>query len=333
MSEHLLNANQCNEGDVSEIFPDISVSIIIATRDRHEEIQRALHALLNGTRRPDEIVIYDQSDNELTRKEVDEIRLLPEGSIIKYFSSKKKGISANRNDALRAASGDFIASVDDDIEVDNQWLELMLHEWVDKWGAQPVLITGPIMPAPEFEPGALITAVRTSKDRIVYTGKARYTNVLIGAQFGASRELIAHLSSPPFDERLGAGCQFPGADDEEFSYRVRKAGFPVVYEPSIIVTHYTERVSDWRRVNFKYGIGNGAAMAKHFLQGDMYIMKDFFTAVLTNVFKSLKYALRLKEPEGSARLFSAVGLVYGFVKWVTLSIVGRLKPEDGSNII
>lgn len=324
------NKSQRRPGRCMDIYSDIRVSVIIGTRNRPDQIQHTLMSLLDSSRCPDEIVVLDQSDDDLTKEEVDAVRSLPNGDRIRYVTSKRRGLSANRNDAIREATGDFIASVDDDVAVEKRWLEFMLREWITVWGKRPVLITGRILPAPEFQPGALVTAIRLSEKRTVFEGKPRATDVLIGAQFGASRQVFTKLGKSPFDEMLGVGAKFPGADDEEFAYRVQKAGFPVVYEPSIAVTHYTERRNDWRRVNFKYGVGNGAAMAKHLLRGDIGILLSWSHSFAVNIVKSIKAALRLKEPEASGRLLTSAGLLIGLLGWMLAVVTGRLTSENDS---
>jgi glycosyltransferase involved in cell wall biosynthesis len=324
--EYLKNGTDTNRKGPAVPFPDIRVSVIIAARHGQDIIQIPLRTLLEGSRQPDEIVVLDQSDDDLTKREVDVARSLPGGEVIRHVPSSRRGLSANRNDALREAKGDFIASVDQDVGVDQRWLERMLGEWVEKWERKPVLITGRILPAPEYEGLSLITAIRTSRERFVRNGNPRAYNVLIGAQFGASRELFEKMGEPLFDERLGIGTNFPGADDDEFAYRVQKTGMPIVYDPSIVVTHHTERESDWRRVSFRYAFGCGAAAAKHLLQGDIRVMRDLVRAIVVNGWKSLKFAIRLKEPESSARLLGMTGLIMGFFRWIFQAVTGRLKP-------
>jgi glycosyltransferase involved in cell wall biosynthesis len=313
----------------SQAHPDVIVSVIISTRNGSRILRDVLADLLNGTRKPNEIVVLDQSDDDLTRNLVSEVQNSDKGQHVRYVASDRPGLCAHRNDAIRAAKGDFIASVDDDISVDENWLARMLDEWVGNWDKKPVLITGRILPDPGVEDTTLITATRTDSARHVYAGQPRMFNVLVGGQFGASRELYESLSPVPFDERLGVGSQFPGGDDDEFAYRVMKAGWPVVYEPSIVVVHRARPTTKWRHMMFTRAIGGGASMAKHVLRGDMFVLFKFFEFVVTQIVKSVKMIFTEGEPKASGCFVASVGATYGFLAWIVAQHTGRLILEDG----
>lgn len=298
-------------------YEDIRVSVAIPTRNRSQKIQPTLQSILMGSRCPDEIVVFDQSDDDSTHKQVEKMQLITKGDRIRYVSSEHHGVGANRNDALRAVNGDFIAFCDDDICVGKAWLESMLHEWVVVWGRAPVVITGRILPDPEFEPGAPVPGIRLNETRMVFRNKIPSVDILFGGHFGASRELFANLGPAPFDESLGPGAQFPGADDEDFGYRVLKAGFPIVYEPSIVATHHPGNQS-WRHMRYTHAVGYGAFIAKHTLQGDIAIFWRLGYAFIVHLVKSVRAYLHAQELEGSARLLSSAGLIIGFLSWVIM---------------
>jgi glycosyltransferase involved in cell wall biosynthesis len=305
----------------------IAVSVIIATRNGSREILRSLSSLLAGNVVPDEIVVLDQSDDDLTERKVAEGQKLPGGERIRYIPSTRPGLCAHRNDALAAVCGDFIASIDDDVAVPPDWLERMLREWTDNWNRQDVLITGRILRGPEIKPQDLVTAIVENPHRRVIQGKRIPCGIFVGAQFGAPRTLFERLKPMPFDERLGVGARFSGADDDEFAYRVQLLGAPIVYEPSIWCTHHTVRVSGWRRMTYTRAIGTGAAMAKHFLETDRRMLLELARYVAVQWGKAAKAAVRFEEPEGSARLIGSAGVLWGFLKWYLEHAAGRLEPE------
>lgn len=305
----------------------IAVSVIIATRNGSREILRSLTSLLAGNVVPDEIVVLDQSDDERTRRKVAEAQELSGGERIRYIFSTRPGLCAHRNDALAATHGDFIASIDDDVAVPPDWLERMLREWNDNWNRQDVLITGRILRGPEIKPQDLVTAIVENPRRRVIQGKPIPCGIFVGAQFGAPRTLFERLKPLPFDERLGVGARYGGADDDEFAYRVQVLGAPIVYEPSIWCTHHTVRVAGWRRMTYTRAIGTGAAMAKHFLETDRRMLLELARYVAVQWAKAAKAAVRLKEPEGSSRVIASLGALLGFTRWSFERAVGRLEPE------
>lgn len=305
----------------------IAVSVIIATRNGSRGILRALSSLLAGNVVPDEIIVLDQSDDDLTKKKVAEAHQLPGGARIRYICSTRPGICAHRNDAIAAARGEFIASIDDDIAVAADWLELMLREWKENWVGRDVLITGRILPGPEVEQNDLITAIVDHPQRQVSRGRPTPLGALVGAQFGAPRTLFDRLKPMPFDERLGLGTRYSGADDDEFAYRVQLLGVPIVYEPSIWCTHHTVRLSGWRQMTYTRAIGGGAALAKHFPQARWRILLELTRYIAVQWAKAAKAIVRLQEPEGSSRIIASVGVLVGFAKWSARGATGRLEPE------
>lgn len=310
---------------------DTRVSVIIATRNGSREIARVLRALLGGTRAPDEIIVLDQSDDDKTEIQVDQVRNEASASIIRYVPNARPGLCAHRNDAIAETTGDFIASVDDDIVVEPDWLAAMLLEWELQWKHGDVVITGQIKPAPHLKSTKFITALKTVQHRIVYEGRPRVGNVLVGGQFGTSRKVLELLIPAPFDESLGVGSQFPGADDDEFAYRVLKLGVPVVYEPKIQVLHYALPIKKWRTMHFTRAIGIGAAMSKHAYGGDLRMIPDLIAYNLIQLGKSLKSLLKLDEPECTARIGAAVGATYGYFGWIIAKLTNTLLPDHVSS--
>lgn len=300
-----------------------SVSVAVPTRDRGKKIQDTLRSLLAGSRVPDEILVVDQSADDRTRSAVvEELRPLDAGGRITYVRTRNRGLNVNRNDALAAASGEFIAFVDDDVSVEREWLAGMLREWLDRWDGGAVVITGPILPGPEFPAGTPVPAVRLGTERRVFE-RPRLFDVLYGAHFGAPRHVFEALGTPAFDERLDVGTPFPGAGDEDFAYRVLRAGIPIVYEPSVIVVHHP-LPRNWRRTRYGYALGVGGFMAKHALQADARAWAELPRAVASNLAKGTRALLRDEEPEGTARLAAAAGLVVGFTSWIIRRLAGRL---------
>lgn len=310
-------------------FSEIKVSAIIPTIGNPDKISNTIQSLLNGTRRPDEILVSDQSDDMKTKEIVDGFNLTSQPSRVKYLKLQRKGLSVNRNNAINATTGEFIVSIDDDATVDKKWLENILDEWVNKWNKGLVVITGPIYPNDTFESGTLVTALRQDKSRRIYDHQPRIMGVLIGAHFAARKDLFEKVGNDkPFDERLGVGTRmFPAAEDDEFGYRVQKANIPIVYEPSIYIYHHTERITGWRKMRYTRAIASGASIAKHLLLGDIRVIKDLVEAILINLVKGIKGMMSFKEPEGSSRVLASFGLILGFFYWILAAATGQLNQR------
>jgi hypothetical protein len=114
------------------------VAVAVCTRDRPELLRSCLASLLDGEVRPAEITRRRQRPpDDRTRELVAELG-------VRYVREPRPGLDFARNLALRAASGDVVAFVDDDVAVDADWLARV--EVV--WRAEPETgaVTGQILP-------------------------------------------------------------------------------------------------------------------------------------------------------------------------------------------
>ena len=93
------------------------VSVIICTKDRPEDLARAI-ASVRACRKPPgevEIVVVEESDTPSVFKDVRHVHLPSEG----------RGFGYARNAGLRAARGEVVLFMDDDCEADPAWLEAL----------------------------------------------------------------------------------------------------------------------------------------------------------------------------------------------------------------
>jgi GT2 family glycosyltransferase len=96
-----------------------SLSVIIATMDREEELYRCLDSIRAQSRLPEELVIVD--DGAL---DVEALRLrVPQGVEFQYHRKSPPGLSASRNLGARAARGEFLLFLDDDVVLEPNFIE------------------------------------------------------------------------------------------------------------------------------------------------------------------------------------------------------------------
>src|SRR3989344_2342070 len=98
------------------------LSVMIITLNREKSLFRTLESLQKQTLRPFEIIIVDASQKSIEKKLLNNFKLLP----IKYIHSLKKGYSVQRNIALDKASGDILATIDDDSQASPDWCERII---------------------------------------------------------------------------------------------------------------------------------------------------------------------------------------------------------------
>lgn len=302
------------------------VTVAIPTRDRPESLRRTLESILRGTRLPDEIVVCDQSESDADSPPHAPPNEAPDVPI-RHRRIRERGVNRNRNRAIDASIGDFIAFCDDDVTVHPEWLERMVAEWDDRWSRRSVLITGAILPGRECSADETVPGVRADGERRVFSQRPKRGDTLYGGHFGAPRAVFEALLPRPFDERLGPGARYPGAGDEDFACRVLAAGIPIVYEPSIAVHHHPGPRGSWSRMAYCHAVGNGGMLAKQLLAGDLAAGKRLAESLAIALGKTARAMARGHAGEATARLMSAGGIGLGFGRWLGEALTGRLEAE------
>lgn len=290
------------------------VSVTIPTFGRPDTLCDVVRDVWAGDRRPDEIVVVCQDEDavETARRLKQEV---PDAfSRLRFYASKRRGTNANRNDAVRLATGDFIAFTDDDMRLPPDWLASMMEAWEHGWAREDVLLTGPIHASADVSDMATAPGRRVSPDRRVWRSPPLIGDVLFGEQFGAPKTAFERAGSPPFDERFGPGSSFPGAGDEEFAVRVLKAGVPIVFEPSIQATHLAHS-RHWVRSQWTHAQGVGAMYVLRWSSGERRALAVAMRNLLGILAKSGRNVVTLRWHEAVGRLAGAAGIFQGALRW------------------
>ena len=105
----------------------MKLSIIICTFNRSFELEQLLEDICSQHKKLEsqkdiEIILVDNNSFDNTAEVV--YRFVENTELsIKYFTEKKLGLSACRNFAVTKASGDLLAFIHDDINLDEDWLK------------------------------------------------------------------------------------------------------------------------------------------------------------------------------------------------------------------
>ena len=235
-----------------------SLTIAICTHARTEKLARLLESLrsLKGTWLPNqlEIVVVDNAPpDSRTRDHVHRIlaeNKPPVGASLRYICEPRIGLDFARNRALCEARGEWIAFLDDDVVVEPHWITGLDEAWLENPDA--VAVTGLVLPLVlETESQILFErygGFRRGCDKIRFHGPTRPGNPLypcgagiFGAGANMAFEVDTLRSLGGFDNALDTGATLPGGGDLDIFYRVIRAGYPLVYEPSMTVRHEHRR--------------------------------------------------------------------------------------------
>jgi glycosyltransferase involved in cell wall biosynthesis len=104
------------------------ISVVIPTLNRPKHLKNAIHSILAQTRLPDEIIVVDQSDNLETEDLITRERsVLTKKVSLKYIFEREKSASHARNVGWRAATGQIVIFVDDDLILDTHYISEILR--------------------------------------------------------------------------------------------------------------------------------------------------------------------------------------------------------------
>lgn len=104
---------------------DPFVSIVTLSLERREHTERFIAAVHRYTRSPFELIVVSQESDPDTVRWLDAIRSgHPAMSVL--WNERNVGTAVGRNQGARLARGDWLAFVDNDVEVGPGWLEAML---------------------------------------------------------------------------------------------------------------------------------------------------------------------------------------------------------------
>lgn len=231
----------------------IKVSIIIVTYNRPDDLKETLQTVLEQTNPIHEIIIVDDSSDDSTKQICEEFRsIFP--ALIWHLNTGTHSIPDARNEGIELATGDIICFIDDDVTLQNDYLEKILE--VFKNHPNALGITGYDMNLKPHTKNMntlfrMMANMHFRKDqafvlpsmRIVYPfplTKVIPCQCLIGHNMAYRREAFTKFSftPAPYDH-------FAMHDDIEFAYRLQKD-----YPGTLFVTPYAKlehRVSPFSR--------------------------------------------------------------------------------------
>lgn len=235
---------------------------------RPETIRATVRAILRQTWQDWDLLVLGQGAEDPMREAVAEAAT--GDARVRHMHLAGRGLSLARNAALQHASGPIVAFTDDDCEPNDQWLALIATAFRED--AELGLVGGAVVPPAAL--GWLATCPTVSPAEAVYDpglapGRPPAGWDWIGANFAIRRAVAERLGG--FDECLGAGSDFPAAEDTDYKLRLEAAGVRMLSTPRASVVHTNGVRHGWKAMlssQRNYATGNGAMAGKLTLLGD-----------------------------------------------------------------
>lgn len=221
----------------------MEVSVIICTYNRGASLRRALLSLSSMDVPKDflwEILVIDNNSNDDTKHITTTFAQRTDVHVgVRYVFEGRPGLNHARNAGVKAAQGDLLFYIDDDVEVTSNWLTEMKNAF-DRFPVigigGKVLLKNDLQKPPwwriEYD-GAL--GKFDDGDSVILSDS--YSNVIgIGANLGfKSSAFDKHgLFRPDLDRRKD---KLSMGGDVEFVQRIKNGGDLFMYYPGAVVYH------------------------------------------------------------------------------------------------
>ncbi len=243
------------------------ITVAVCTRGRPELLAGCLRALLPALRSGDAALVVHNADAD------DGTEAVVAAAGVQWVREPRRGLDRARNLALRTATTEVVAFVDDDARPEPGWLDEIAAPFEDQdvW-----CVTGRVLAAAtdteaerlqeqckSYDRGTACVRFDARTRRFFYPVRAGVMGT--GSNMAVRRHPALELG---FDDALDVGTRTHGGGDLDFFYRVVRRGKVVVYQPGAVVRHHHRRtLPELRQLRFGYGVASGAFAWKCFTVG------------------------------------------------------------------
>lgn len=242
---------------------DSLVSVVIATRNRAEQLRGCLQALRRSPPPPGwrvEIVVVDNGSTDGTAAVIASERDAGDGPSVRYVKEPRRGKAFAVNAGTAVAGGALVAFLDDDVAPEASWLRHVVEAFTRDPGLG--LLAGRVVGVEGNRVAATHPSVETPLDP-----DGSLEGLVLGCNLAVRREVIALVRGR--DTRLGPGRGL-AYEDIDFVYRALRRGVRGRFSPLPVVTHH---LGDRDR-SVEYLRGRGAYYLKFIVRGDRTIARQ-----------------------------------------------------------
>ncbi len=227
----------------------MNLTVIVVTLNRPEELRRCLGCLFEQTPRPQQVIVVDASQDELSRHVTTEFA----DALYLRNGNGYGRMTRSRNIGLLRSTGDIIAFLDDDAFAHAGWSENLLQTYGDD--ATVGAVGG----------RALNNQPNEASEGVLEIGKLRRDGNLsgffaadpcrtievdhiMGCNMSFRREVLAKLG--------GFREDYPGIsgvrEDSDMCLRVREIGYRILFNPKAVVDHLGAPQAAGKRFDLRY---------------------------------------------------------------------------------
>lgn len=237
-------------------------TFLLCTLNRKDLMMEAVKSLLAQTYTDFEILVIDQSTEQIPEMENMDLRIV-------YYHSDKLGLSYNRNVGISLAKGEFICLMDDDATYTPQTLE-NIECSLRETGAD--ILCGKML---DSKTGKI--SLHGMKERKIGITS---NNIM---EYCSSPSLVIRkkYAQEKFDEQFGVGTHWGCGEEVDLVLRCIYKGAKVIFDPQVVVYHpavIKEQLKIEKAI--AYSLGYGAVCAKHYYIYKNKCMKKYYYIAL-----------------------------------------------------
>lgn len=296
------------------------VTVVVASRDRPEMVDRCLASVRAALAPQDELVLVDSASGPVAAAAYAETASRYGGRLVRV---DRPGVNLARNHGWRAGTAPFVLFTDDDVEVEPGWADAYVASFTTH--PEAAFLTGWVA-APDDGEQADVAVIDDDEPRVL----DRATRGVLGHGASVAVRRTALEAIGGWDEAMGAGSRFRAAPEVDLFDRLLHSGRTGRFEPSARARHHQWRSGgELARLHFRYGLGTGARLAKlarydrqrlrHAAREAWWEwgVRDLWTAARTH-----------HERRMAIAVLRMVGFVVGFLDAITTPVVdGKFVPR------
>lgn len=248
-------------GRATEPQSDMEVSVVVITKNRLECLRKCIESLCAQTRIPDELVIVDASTSEETKKYTGNlVNPLARFEVI-YEKQVKGGTSSARNIGAERCSGDMVIFLDDDVMLDERYIEEIVNTYANDRKGRIGGITGVVIRDKSRRKHLKELPSRLYRTIFLWDSLKNYGRILrsgmlptplpdvhtyVQAFHGYNMSFRRHVFDEfEFDEKLENIYPWAYGEDVDFSYRVGRK-YLLLVNPKARLTHSLSQDKDYK---------------------------------------------------------------------------------------
>lgn len=261
------------------------ISVCVCTKKRPIQIRDCIGSILNNSYKQFELIVVDQSSNDLTKKAVANFN----NKKIKYYKLKSVGKSKALNFAITKALGEILAFIDDDCIADKYWLKNIITLF-NKKGEIAGVFGNVLAYQPQKNIGKICpTTFVAKKPRYISNRQiVHHKSLGLGCNMSIRSNVIKRIGN--YKEWLGPGLLgISGGEDSELIFRMLKNNYLLITNPNVFVyhnrwiTHHQEQI-----LYGKYTCGLSAVAFFYLLKGDFSALSVLFYRINERIIEKVK---------------------------------------------